>query len=691
MFFYVLTIPLSAFLLFQIQPLVGKYILPWFGGSPTVWTTCILFFQLLLLLGYLYAHLITQRLVQRQQVLVHVCLIAAVLLLPPITPNRGYKPSGAEDPVLLILFILATSVGLPYFLLATTGPLLQAWFRLSFPDASPYRLYALSNAGSLLALLTYPFIVEPLLRLQTQIMLWSGGLYVFAALYTYCAVKTWNTHLQPTDGKHARHLKGLVDKSHPPRPLTALLWLGLSACGSILLLAVTNQICVDVAVVPFLWVLPLSLYLLTFIICFQSERSYFRPVYWSLSVLAAGVMLCLLDKGTKATALSFQTQILGFSVALFICCMVCHGELVRLKPHPRYLTFFYLMVSAGGALGGILVTVVAPVVFSIYLEVHISLWACCALAMAAFYYESRLAQRRWKPWKEWAYLVLCLVFLGLFGELLRRDVYQTMANSISLTRNFYGTLNVKVENPGNPEKMIYRLEHGRIVHGLQFAAEGRRQPTTYYGPRSGVALALLNHPRESGLRVGIVGLGIGTLAAYGRKEDWFTFYEINPAVINIATSRFSYLSDSFATCDIIPGDARISLERQNPQNFDILVLDAFNSDAIPVHLLTLEAFATYMRHLKKKGILAVHITNRYLDLAPVMETLADRFKLETTLIESQSDDKKKINEADWMLLKHTESSHALDKIHDAASTGNRRIRRPILWTDDYSNLFQVLK
>ncbi|MFH1028019.1 MAG: ferrichrome ABC transporter permease, partial [Pseudomonadota bacterium] len=503
---YASTIFLSAFLLFQVQPLVGKYILPWFGGSPAVWTTCMLFFQLLLLAGYLYAHLITRYLVQRKQVVFHIGLIAAALLLLPITPYTGYKPAGDEDPILRILFILTTSVGLPYFLLATTGPLLQAWFRLLFPGTSPYRLYALSNAGSLLALLSYPFVVEPSLRLRTQSLSWSVGLCVFGALCATCALKTWKIHLQPIHDIPTTEAVA-ADGSRRPGPLEALLWLALAACGSVLLLAVTNQICADIAVVPFLWILPLSLYLLTFILCFENERLYFRPVFWPLLIIAAGTIQWMLDEGVD---LAIRTQILGYSGGLFICCMVCHGELVRLKPHPRHLTFFYLMVSAGGALGGIFVTLVAPHAFTSYLELHVGLWTCCALAMAAFWYERRLAQRRTRPWQAWAYLLLCLVSLGFFGESLRRNSQQTIADSLSLSRNFYGILRVAVYNPKNPELMNYTMQHGRISHGCQFVAEDRRrQATSYYSDRSGVGLALLNMPRKSGLRVGIVGLGTG--------------------------------------------------------------------------------------------------------------------------------------------------------------------------------------
>ncbi|MEW6671319.1 MAG: fused MFS/spermidine synthase [Thermodesulfobacteriota bacterium] len=685
---YALTIFLSAFLLFQVQPLMGRYILPWFGGTPAVWTTCMLFFQLLLLAGYLYAHLINRYLAQRKQVFFHIGLIATAMLLLPIAPGTGYKPAGGDDPVVRILFILTTSIGLPYFLLAATGPLLQAWYRLLFPGTSPYRLYALSNAGSLLALLSYPFVVEPALRLRIQSLLWSAGLGVFGVFCAVCALKTWKIQSRPTPDISPAEAAA-VGGIPRPSPLAASLWLALAACGSVMLLAVTNQICADIAVVPFLWILPLSLYLLTFILCFENDRFYYRPVFWTLLTMAAGAFLWMLDKGVD---LSIRTQVLGYSAGLFVCCMVCHGELVRLKPQPRYLTLFYLMISAGGALGGLFVTLVSPRIFTSYAELHVGLWSCCALALAAFLYELRIGRRRLLKWQAAAYAVLSLAVLGVFGEALRLSARQTHADTVSLSRNFYGILRVSVNYPRSPESMNYSLEHGRISHGCQFVSEDRRrQATTYYSDRSGVGLALLNMPRKSGLRVGIVGLGTGTIAAYGNKSDRFTFYEINPAVIDIATRRFTYLSDSQAVCDIVLGDARVSLERQPPQDFDILVLDAFNSDAIPVHLLTLESFETYLRHLKKGGVIAVHITNRYLDLAPVMETLADHFKFAAALIDSESEPDEEIDAATWMLLSRSSAFLSQEDILDATTPGNPGARRRILWTDDFSNLFQILK
>ncbi|MFP4056721.1 MAG: spermidine synthase [Candidatus Brocadiia bacterium] len=726
---YALTIFLSAFLLFQVQPLIAKYILPWFGGTPAVWTTCMLFFQVLLLGGYLYAHLLRTRLRQRVQVVVHVAALALAVALLPITPDAGWKPEGSADPTWRILALLAVSVGLPYFLLASTSPLLQAWFSTTHPGRRPYRLYSLSNAGSLLALVSYPFVFEPEFRLNAQTVLWSVGFGLFAALCAYCAARTWGLRaaaVVPSGGGGGE----VVAEAAAPGWGTRLLWLALPACGTVMLLAVTNQMCWDVAVVPFLWVLPLSLYLLSFIFCFHSERWYFRPVYWPLLAGAMGGMLWLMFQGVDASILK---QVFGYSVGLFLCCMVCHGELVRLKPHPRYLTSFYLVVSAGGALGGVFVTLVAPYAFRTYIELHIGMWLVCALAVVAFWCEKR-PHRWWRRamarfpvrlgWADGeggvarpaslgerakalargaavraslpALLVVVLAALGALGYGLRRQARELVGNSVSLTRSFYGALRVVAEYEmgflGVPRPQVYTLRHGRIDHGSQFVDPGRRlEPTSYYVETSGVGLTLLNYPRESGLRVGVVGLGVGTLAAYGREGDVFRFYEINPDVARLARSRFTFLADSPARCEVVLGDARLSLEREAAQDYDILVLDAFTGDAIPVHLLTREAFAVYLEHVKPRGVIAVHISNRYLDLRPVVQAIAEHYELVSATIDDDPEEgRAEASSSTWVLLSRDERFLRSQPIRSRAETPEHP-PEPILWTDRYSNLFRILR
>jgi len=638
---YALTIFLSAFLLFQVQPLMGKWILPWFGGGPAVWTVCLLFFQTVLLAGYGYAHLVRTRLGERGQALVHAAVIVGAVLLLPIAPSAGWKPDGAEEPTWRVLGVLGASVGLPYFALSATSPLLQAWFSAARPGASPYRLYALSNAGSLLALASYPFLIEPALRLRSQAAVWSAGFAAFAAL---------------------------------------------PACGSVLLLAITNQVCADVGVLPFLWVLPLGLYLVSFILSFHSERIYQRAVFWPLLVLAAPAVLWLLHENVDVDLL---WQVVGYGSALFVCCMVCHGELARLKPSPRHLTSFYLTASAGGALGGLLVALVAPLVFDAYFELHVGLWACFALAVAAFWRE-RAPHRRWRRWAAVLFGIGNLAVLAAVATGLAFDVHRQGGGALSTSRSFYGILRVTENEDFTNEGVYYSLRHGSILHGCQYVSEPLRfQPTTYYGETSGVGLALLNRRCGEPMNVGVVGLGVGTLAAYGQPGDTYRFYEINPEVRRLATTWFTYLADSAAECEVVMGDARLSLEREAPQGYDVLALDAFTGDAIPLHLLTAEAFEIYRRHLKPDGVLAVHISNRFLDLEPVVLALAERFGMAAAVIDIDEEEREELSTSTWVLVTADREFLECPAIQDAAAEPGPIVSR--LWTDDFSDLFNILK
>ncbi len=387
---YALTIFLSAFLLFQVQPLIAKYILPWFGGGPSIWTTCMLFFQTLLVGGYLYAHVLTDKVKPRRQGIVHVVVVLASLALLPISPSDAFKPVGGDSPVAGILLLLLATVGGPYFLLASTGPLMQRWFSHSYPARSPYRLYSLSNVGSLLALLSYPVVVEPALRLQTQVSIWSIAYAVYATFAVWCSIRI-------ATSKATTELVAIPSTEsdstiEPPdvRPsgLRMLLWLGLSASGSAIMLATTNQMCIDVAAVPFLWVLPLSLYLLSFVICFDNPEWYDRRVFGVLLVAAATAACWQIIQGLETT---IPALVSVFSASMLACCMTCHGELVRSRPHPRYLTLFYLLVSVGGTIGGIFVAIVSPNVFSGFWEYHIALFAACAVTLIAW-----CVNRAWK-------------------------------------------------------------------------------------------------------------------------------------------------------------------------------------------------------------------------------------------------------------------------------------------------------
>ena len=627
--------------------------------------------QLLLLAGYVYSHAYVRlRIPARRHI--HIALLAVAAAALPLAARTAWKPEGGEDPTWRILGLLATSVGLPYFALSTTGPLVQAWYARSREGAAPYRLFALSNLGSMLALLSYPLAVEPLLKLGTQAAIWSAGFVLFALA---CAMLAWRSK-----GAEAQHLAG--GESGRPGPGLQALWAGLACCASVLLLAFTGHMTLNIAAIPFLWVLPLALYLLSFVLCFEASGWYRRWLF--LPLLGAGLAgVCVTLSRSNP---SIWTLIPLYSATLFAACMVCHGELARSKPHPQHLTGFYLMLALGGAAGGVLVGLVAPNVFEDLYELPIGMLALCVLVIAALLRDrTSLLHGRWGiP----AGIMLLALTVALAVALFRTSS-ENSADTRVTSRNFYGVLNVRDSGEG-PEAMR-ALSHGTIIHGKQFLEPERRDwPTSYYGLRSGIGLALLDARGHGPLRVGVVGLGAGTLAAYGRTGDVFRFYDINSDVVELARSEFTFLKDSRAKVEVALGDARLSLEREPAQNFDVLALDAFSSDAIPVHLLTVEAFKTYLRHLKPGGVLAVHISNRYLDLVPVVQQAARHLSLELRQVENDDDDDAGVYRSDWMLVSASPAAFEGKELKEAAERIDA-VPRVKLWTDDYSDLYRILK
>jgi hypothetical protein len=769
---YALTIFTGAFLLFQVQPLIGKYILPWFGGGPGVWTTCMLFFQVLLLGGYAYAHFTSRWLKPRTQAIVHLVLLAAALALLPITPNDAWKPHGAGNPTLEILTLLAVSLGLPYFVLSATGPLIQQWFSRAKPGVSPYRLYALSNLGSLLALVSYPFFFETHFTRKIQAGMWAWGLVAYVLCCGFCAVRLWRSEgqRQNAEGRMQNAEAGMAESApgtapapainSQPSTLNHLLWLLLPACASVLLLATTNKLCQDVAVIPFLWVVPLAIYLLTFIICFDSPRWYVRFPFTLALIAALGGLCWALSNGSD---LVLSKQLALYCGGLFICCMVCHGELYRLKPDPRHLTGFYLMIAAGGALGGLFVAVAAPLLFTDYFELHWGLflcgllfllvcatdrsdrpsplaprpsppnaswrWMACALTLLAFGGLDRLlarlpahskavskayatdlrigiltivvlaaaywiVSRKYRTFQHWRLVTCTWLFLGMIalGAVLWDRAHDSGSEQVSRSRNFYGVLTVYEHEKSAPLSHYFLLQHGRITHGLQFVDPVQSTwPISYYGPDTGIGLGVAALPVGS-RRIGVVGLGTGTMAAFGRAGDYLRFYEINPQVQAVATSWFSYLPKCLGMVEVAPGDARLTLEREPPQHFDLLVLDAFSSDAIPVHLLTKEAFETYQRHLNTNAIIAVHISNHYLDLEPVVVNLARHFGYKLASIDFEENDEEWwLYGSTWILLSRSEEILNRPAIRNASGTVKTNSVRVPLWTDDFASLFQILR
>lgn len=677
MLLYAVTIFASAFLLFLVQPVMAKQILPWFGGSATVWTTCLVFFQTALLLGYAYADWTVRRLAQRTSITLHVVLLVASVAVLPIVPGAFWKPAGTENPSWLILGMLTATIGLPYFLLSSTSPLVQAWFARRFRGRSPYRLFALSNLASMLALLGYPFLLEPWIATRMQAWGWSAGYVAFVAL---CAAAGYASRrsvhvLVHTDDAVAPEPVHASGEDDPPTLARQGLWIALAATGSILLLAVSNHITQNVAAVPLLWIVPLSLYLLTFILCFDGTGWYKRDIYLSMVAAALGVMAWTQADPDLTHELAIQIGV--FCVGLFLACMFCHGELVRLKPSPRWLTRFYLTISLGGAIGSILVGVLAPLLLPAYFELGAGL-ALCALLLL------------WQVRRDHAVFgVLGLVSFFVTVGCAVWYVREFYDGTIASTRNFYGVL--RVWETGTDDTARRSLIHGTIMHGNQYRDPVlAREPTTYYTATSGVGLAIESmHPRVEPLKVGIIGLGTGTLATWGAKGDVYRFYDINPSVVEIARRHFTYLDQSEATIETPVGDARLVLEREAPQGFDVLAIDAFSSDAIPVHLITSEALAIYLRHMKPSGIVAFHVTNRFLDLVPVVEALAHAHGMSATWISDQGETNLS-SVSDWVLLSSDPEALAKPGIADAATPIEPR-RDWRLWTDDFNNLVQVLK
>jgi len=667
MILYATAIFLGAFLLFLVQPIIAKQILPWFGGSAAVWATCMVFFQMVLLVGYAYADFTTRRLTPKRQAILHVTLLVLSLLVLPITPDVAWKPQGEENPSWRILGLLTLTIGLPYFILSTTSPLLQAWFARRF-HIVPYRLFALSNLASLLALLAYPVAVEPWVTTYIQSIAWSVCYALFVALCAYAAISSARAESLAAVAPVAETVA-----EPPPRPLRQLTWLMLAAMASFLLLAFTNHICQNVASLPFLWILPLSLYLATFILCFDHPRWYRRNVF----LLLAAVLLPLM--AWYSDSLNLKVVVPMYLAGLFVCCMFCHGELTLLKPAPRYLTRYYLMISLGGAIGGLLVGLVAPYVLTGYFELAIGLIACALLLL---YRTFRMA------W--WAMLVSAGV-VGATAYGAGKAVDYQIANSRIMMRNFYSVLKTRETEEPTPFRS---LVHGGIMHGGQLMSpQYRLRPSSYFGTSSGYGRMFASLP-DTPRRVGVIGLGAGSIIAYARKGDTFRFYEINPQVVDVANREFTFMQDTPAKIEVVLGDGRLSLEREPGQQFDVLAMDAFSGDSIPMHLLTRQAMEIYLRHLKPGGVLAFQATNRFINIAPIVASLAAEFGLAAVLVTDFPENEEGPNywtaSTDQVLVTTNRKLLEADPIRSVATEipvppGFR------VWTDDFNNLLRVLK
>ena len=673
MLFYAPTIFVSAFLLFLIQPIIAKQILPWFGGSASVWTTALVFFQVTLLAGYAYSDVISRKFNRRTQLIVHLGLLALSLLFLPVMADASWKPVGDENPSLRIIGLLVATIGLPFFLLSSTGPLIQAWFAHGFTERRVYRLYALSNLASLIGLVCYPFAIEPWVTMEHQVLIWSIGYGVFVASCVGAAVYSFSTLSRVDAADVLTEPKAGEEAPEPGRMAT---WGLLAALGSLLLLGTTNQITRDIASIPFLWILPLSLYLLTFVLCFDSDGWYRRWVF--LPITAALLVACAW--GLQASTITYNVRILLplYVAGMFVLCMFVHGELAADRPAPAYLTRFYLMVSLGGAVGGLFVGLVAPYILPDYFELGIGY---VALGLAAVWVLRRQG------------VVIMGAALGVAVASAVFFAYQVsgeLAGNRVLMRNFYATLqthDTSSDPSGGGGTRV--LIDGVIIHGEQYL-DGplRTQPVTYYGISSGVG-RVMDAKREGPRKVAVIGLGAGTMAAFGKDGDEYRFYEINPQMMWVADNEFTYLRDSKATITRALGDARLSLEREESHGFDVMVIDAFSSDSVPMHLMSAEAMEVYLKHLAPDGVIAFNVTNRYLNLTPPIQRIADEYGLYSLYISDEPADRS-LYDSEFVLVTRDRSVLENPLIANGASQVEE-IPNIGVWTDNFNNLFRILR
>lgn len=767
---YALTMFVGATLLFVVQPMVGKMILPMLGGTPAVWSTCMVFFQAALLGGYAYAHATAARLSGPRQALVHMAVLAVPLVVLPLGVSPALVRGGETSPVLDVLRLLSVSVGLPFLAVSATAPLLQKWFSQSgHPSAGdPYFLYAASNLGSMLALLGYPTLIEPRLQLRdrgwlSQTELWTLGYLLLVGLIGLCAIVLWRSAPRPVAGGSTDIVAGPADAlaEAPPTVAQRLRWIALSFVPSSLLLGATTYATTDIAAVPLLWVLPLAIYLLSFILVFGRWPVPLHRVVAAATLPAALVVLFLVISGYRPR---IWLMLLLHLLLLFIVSLACHGELALDRPPARRLTEFYLLISVGGVLGGAFNALLAPLIFSSLAEYPLAMIAAAVmvasrrlapasrrralaldvallvavLALAAIFYSGTFRIRvdfgfftrlfgigaawvsdwldpledalnrmlRYGPPLVVAILLRrrpVLLGLALAGALIAVGFVDARNEEQMLqARSFFGVL--RVGRDREEDEGYIELRHGTTLHGRQSLDPKRRgEPVSYYHKGGPVWQLFEELERRPGSRrVAVIGLGTGTMAAYARPGDAVTFYEIDGLVRDIAFDKryFTFVSDARdrgASIRVELGDARIRLEaikRERPgERYDLIAVDAFSSDAIPVHLLTREAIRLYLDMLKPDGVLTVHISNRYLRLAPVVANLAQDAGLRGRLIqEDEASSSKGAASSTWTVLSRT--PEALGGLPSDPRWTRERLEpdpRVGVWTDDFHNLLAVFK
>ncbi len=661
------TVFLASFLLFLVEPIAAKQLLPVFGGSAAVWLTCLVFFQTALVGAYAYAHWLTQS--GRWKLHFSLLLIAAAsaVLWGLIKSN----PHGsAEHPFLAILITLTLSIGLPFLALGATSPLIQVWISRLAAAGVPYRIFALSNLASLLALGLYPTLIEPHSTLRIQRLAWCGG---FAGFAVISAIVAWRVQSGTQSARTEPESEAGLPKTTVGRKL---LWFLLPMAAAMQLTAVTSHLSANVAAIPLLWILPLGVYLLTIIAAFEFPRFIHRGILTRFLVVmlaSLGYMLLQVD-----ATLPLRISITFFLVELLVACLFCHAEAYALRPkRPSETTLFYLIFAAGGAAGSFLVAIASPLIFSFNYDLALSFLITAVLALTISW-SSGWGQRL--LWSTASLLLMILVFR--IHSAYRWDTPVAV-------RNFYGSLRVKQNYTDG--YMVRTLTSGTIQHGTQiFSPALKTTPTTYYAEDSGVGLTLrfccLGRPRN----IGVIGLGAGTVAAYGRSGDRIRFYEINPAVRPIAEHLFTYIRDSGAQITFAKGDARSSLAHEEPQNFDVLVIDAFSGDAIPLHLLTTQALAVYQRHIVPNGVLALHVSNQYVDLEPEIFQLSKASGMEAMTVWNPKNESRGEFSSTWVIVTNNDLFFQQPQVAGRVRPPHENLAvRP--WTDDYSSLVPILR
>ncbi|MCP4676978.1 MAG: ferrichrome ABC transporter permease [Deltaproteobacteria bacterium] len=686
MLIYVITSFISAVLLFQVEPLIGKSLLPWFGGSPSVWTTCLMFFQAIMLGGYAYAHLAATKLGPRAQVVVHLAVLTAGLAFARVLPTDDWRPMGQESPLVHLLVVLIVHVGVPFFALSATAPLLQSWFFAKHPGRSPYPLYAVSNAGSLLALIGYPLVMEPLWPLRSQETIWFVGYLVFFAGCAFCSISNWRGDARAFSVVSKDEAQ---EKTGPHSAGSWWKWVGLSALGSMLLVSTSAQISQDIAALPLFWVVPLGIYLLSFILCFARDELYNSRVWLTVLPLAVlGVAAQLLFGGLMPVTI----QLAIYAATLFIGCMVCHGELAHRRPAASRLTSYYLAVSVGGVVGGAFVAVVAPFLFPGMWEYSLGWLGLYTLVLVLLGQEESLSFHL----KRFSLIRVLLGAGWLVAAIcFSADLVVDQRGAVVTSRGFFGRLSV------SRKRDRQCLWSGSIQHGCQWLdVELAFEPTTYFGTESGVGVAVETmRGRDAAgqsrpLRIGVVGLGVGTCAAWGEEGDTVRFYEIDPEVVRLARTHFTYLRDASAEVEIVVGDARLTLEQEVTTGreplLDLLVLDAFSSDAIPLHLLTREAFAAYWKRIKPGGILAAHISNQHIDFEPLLLGLSAEAGREALLVHAEDDPESMSYRCTWVLVTGNADLAKSIRSGGHADPWPEEYSEPVVFTDQHSNLLRLL-